>query len=439
MKKSLFVLSILLIISDVFAAENVLSLKLCEKAALTHSQELQKMSNEVLAAQKGADAVGTSLYPSILLEGGAQYMDISPNIKIDGLGNADLGGSVGYYSIGAGVYWTLFDAGLRNKNYDAALKMKAAKQNQIEIVKRQLILSVRISYFKLINSLSAYELLKEQLELSLSHNTDIKRAVSAGSKSKLDEVLSDSDVLIKRKQLKTAMIMIIEAIENLNSLTGNLVRVNDSVFLKDADFNFAPYDKPEYLLEEFLSNMNLMFDFNNPQISSFEIASQYYNILSKAAFDAHYPSINVFAKTSYSVIDSQMINENKILSSAGINLSMPIYQFGRISSLSKQNEFLEQSQKISKEKISEDLNRLFNYSKYKAAVLSSQTQIHQELINQNKIAADMIYKSYLAGNIKFLDVQEMNLRVFESQFDEINTKTQLLIQLAILSSLGEIK
>jgi outer membrane protein TolC len=281
------------------------------------------------------------------------------------------------------------------------------------------------------------ELFNEQLDLAVSQNLEIKRSVHAGARSGLDMALSDAEVLRRKKQISVGQIAVIEAIENINVLTDGLINIvdgDDGKYKMENDL--AALEQSQDLLDRFIKNAALNFDEKNPSFLSLELLSQSYEFLAKAQGALNYPQINVFAKSSLDYPNGpvlESVHQNK----AGADFSMPIYQAKGNRNLKNQYKNLAASNKEKAAQARADLKRQFHYLKEKTRLLLSQIELNKEIVVKNKNAAEIVRKSYQAGNAKFLDVLDMDLRVLQAQADEALAISQVLIHLALLGTMGK--
>ncbi|MDR1695719.1 MAG: TolC family protein [Endomicrobium sp.] len=401
----------------------------CEKRALETSHSVKSAENEFKAAKAVADASKTNLLPALLLEGRAYYVTAVPelDVTLPGIGRIEkrLGDNLNY-SAGLALRWNLFDGNAQRNSHEAAKKAAESKKAVYDYEKKKALTDARIAYFNLITAAANLKLIDEQLVLAVSQNGDIKKGALLGSKSKLDEVMSGNEVLIRQKQKNAAEILLMEAADKLNSLTGNII--------ENYEAGLNAFDSPETLLQAFSKNMDSDFDDKNPQLVSLDMLEQYYGLAADSYKNMNFPRVNIFASSTYDYPDGPNL-EPVWQNRAGADFSMPVYQFGKNSKAAKQHEFTALSVESRKQKLYDDLKRLFNRSKQKARILYSQIDLSKNLVSQSQTAADMTYKSYISGNSKYLDVQYMNLKVLEAKSNETDFYAGLLTELTILEAL----
>lgn len=436
MKKSL-ILFLFFFFAAAAAAEKI-TLDMCQEAALS-SKRIKVFEYEMSAAGAAVKAAKTFYFPSVFLEGSFVYLQNIPKLELStpfGNMEKEMGDNINY-SAGIALYWTLFDGNARVKNYKAALALFEAKKAQLEFEKRKVLFELRSAYFKLINALAYLELFNEQMQLSVSQNADIKKSVSAGIRSALDAALSDAEVLRRKRQISAGQIVVIEIVQEINALTDGLISIAEGDGGRHKISNdLADFDQSSDLFERFIKNTNLNFDEKNPSVLSIELLSQHYEFLSKAQGSLNYPQINVFAKSSLDYPNGpvlESVQQNK----AGAEFSMPVYQARGNRNLKNQNRDLSASNKEKAEQVLADLRRQFHYLKQNISLLIDQMQLNKEIVAKNKSASEIVRKSYQAGNAKFLDVLDMDLRVLQAQADEVNAYTQVLICLALLEGIGK--
>ncbi|MCL2485491.1 MAG: TolC family protein [Endomicrobia bacterium] len=424
----LFFLICLYPFANAFGSQKI-TLAESEKRALETSPSVMAAKNEFNAAEAAADASKTSLLPVLSLEGQAYYLTAVPELDITLPAIGHLSKKLGdnwNYSAGLALRWNLFDGNVQKNNSEAARKLADSKKAAYENEKKKTLMNTRIAYFNLITAAANLKFIDEQLDLSISQNNDIRQGARLGSKSKLDEIMSDNEVLIKTRQKNSAKILLIGAIDNLNSLTNNII--------KNYDIDLNSLDSPEALLKIFSKNIDSVFDDKNPQLLSLEMLEQYYEFISKSYENMNFPRVNVFGTSMYNYPDGPNL-KSVWQNTAGADFYMPVYQFGKNTKLSKQGKFTAMSVENQRQGLYDDLRRLFDRSKEKVKILYTQIDLNKTIISQSKTVAEMTYKSYISGTSRFLDVQFMNLNVLEAQSNETDFYAGLLTELTILEAL----
>ncbi|MCL1972129.1 MAG: TolC family protein [Endomicrobia bacterium] len=414
--------------ANVLGAQRI-TLAECESRALETSPAVMAAKNEFNAAEAAAEASKTNLLPVLSLEGQAYYLTAVPELDISLPVIGELSKKLGdnwNYSAGLALRWNLFDGNVQKNNSEAARKLADSKKAAYDYEKKKTLMETRIAYFNLITAAANLKFIDEQLDLSISQNNDIKKGARLGSKSKLDEIMSDNEVLIKTRQKNSARILLIETADNLNSLSNNII--------KNYDIDLNSLDSPETLLKIFSENIDSVFDDRNPQLLSLDMLEQYYEFISKSYANMNFPRVNIFASSMYDYPDGPNLKP-VWQNTAGADFYMPVYQFGRNTKLSKQSKFTAMSVENQRHGLYDDLKRLFNRSKEKVKILHIQIDLNKTIIAQSKTAAEMTYTSFISGNSRYLDVQFMNLKVLEAQSNETDFYAGLLTELTILEAL----
>jgi len=427
--QALLCLALLSTATAVQAADRI-SLSDCETAALNYSRRIKALANEVKSAESAAESAKTATYPSLVLEANVKYITALP--KFFGMEFGDNWN----YSAGPALYWTAFDGNVKRKNYESMEKLAQSKKFELEYEKKQLILNVRQAYFMLISSLATLDLLNQQLALAQAQNRDVRKGIEHGIKNKLDGVLSDSDVLQRQSQIKSAQISVTDCIKILNDLTGNAVSFDFEKYASQNSWKeLFDFDSLKDLLDKFLAYLSASFDENNSSAASLEMMSKYYETLAGADINSNYPVINIYAKSTMDHPNGPLVetfNQN----TAGASFSMPLYQFGRNKKAAESGRYSAASYEEQKLEVIENMRRLFDSSKKKIAILAAQKDLSADVVDRTKTAAELMFSSYMAGESRFLDVENLNVKVLEAKTSEINIYAQMLTQLAIIASLS---
>jgi len=412
-----------------------------EKQALAFSPSLKSAEAELAAAQAAVKAQRSATLPRVMLEGNAKY-----STRVAKINNMQLGDNWNY-SLGPSVYWTAFDKGSLRFALESAEHTAAARAEDAENVRRQVLFAARSAYFQLQLSLAQVQLIGDQLKLSSDQYRDIALNVRAGTKSRLDELMAHQDVLARLRELRSARNSLSAAVRDLASLTGQELRFDPSLGL-DARMTDSTYTGAEpasvYIAADSSSDLFSRMggyaasapDLSAPSLRALEQLAASYKSMSAVYNSDKWPKLQLSARTSLDYPNGPSLysfNQN----SAGITLSVPLFEGGKNDARSLEAQNKAQSADEKRADLARSITRDFLKARDHYNALAAQQGINTRFAAEAQEAASLTYASYKAGRSTYLEVQSANLRVLSARTILANTDAQMLIDLALLASLGK--
>ncbi|MDD2772167.1 MAG: TolC family protein [Elusimicrobiales bacterium] len=445
--KTIFLLAMLSL--PAHAAQTAhLALSDCQTSAMNLSPQIKSALAEAAAARDAAENVKAALFPRVALEGALRYTGVIPQINLAtpaGTINKQLGDNWNY-SIGPSAYWTLFDNNGSRAAWESARKTAAAKAEDLENARRQVTLSARLAYFQVQLALEQTYLLGDQLKLAISQHEDISLNARAGTKSRLDELMSNQEVLARRRELLQARAELSGALRELAAITGREDPFDPSLAL-DARMNYAEYggiEPPTALVSaepaaSLLSDMEkysaLMPDLESPSLHSLEMMAQSYRAAAESFRADKSPRVLLSARSSLDYPNGPSLYSYG-QNTAGISVSLPLFENGRSDARSREQQNRAQSADERRQELARGIRRDFFKAHDAFSALKLQQDINTEAVKEASEAAALTYSAYKAGRSTWLEVQDANLRVLAAKSQSANTDAQMLIQLALMASAG---
>jgi len=202
------------------AAEFSVTLKAAEESALSVSNQYRGAKFSAEAANAGAAAAGSLLYPRLSLEGSLRYNYVVPEISMPAaLGGPRPLGDNWNYSIGPSASWTL-DGGALRAGREAARHTASGRSSEAENARRQAVLKARVTYFQLQLALEKVYLIAENLQVALSQLKDMELGVKAGSRSRLDGIRARQETTGRRRDLLRARAELSSVLREFSFVTG---------------------------------------------------------------------------------------------------------------------------------------------------------------------------------------------------------------------------
>lgn len=416
-----------------FASEaiNRLTRKYIEEEALKSSYNSKAINAEVEAVQNKADVQNSFLLPKINLEASYKYITEVPTLKFPG-GTTTKFGDNQNYSVGPVLTWTIYDFGATSASVKGIQAQVKAKSAEKEIVERQILLNVRLAYFKVQQRVEQQRLILDSLKLVESQYQDIQNRFKEGSSNRIDSLSAHKEVMNLKLQSRQIQTDLKSDLRDLSALIGT----NNSINL------LIPVE-----VDPIATSLLTMSKFQNDNLN--EVDLRLHPLLqmhkenaeslrlSADNFKANQlPKISLFAKASIDYPNGPIL-ENFNQNTVGLNFSMPLYEGKRSSNevLEKQNMAIVSEHRREQAKI--DLIRDWNKAMDQYKGLREKVEFYNTLVKESEERSKLIYSSYKIGRSSFLEVQSANLQALEAKVQSTTNDIQTLIQLAYLASISK--
>ena len=426
-----------------------LALNDCENRALAHSHLVQNARDEQSAAASFAAAAHSPLLPRILLEGSAKYTDIIPKISLSLPGmtiNKEMTDNWNY-SLGPSLYWTVYDSGALRLAYQSAAGSAKAKDEETAAAIRQNTLASRLAYFQVELQLEQVYLIGDQLKLATKQHADIALNAKTGTKTRLDELLSHQQVLERLRQLRQSRAALAGALRDLASLTGE--NPGDAALALDARMDPANYEAveaPSLLVSaqpapELLAAMSqyaaAVPDLQTPSLRGMELSAAALRAAAKSYDAGLGPKVQLSARTSLDYPNGPALysfDQNAV----GVSVSLPLFEGGKTAAQSQ--EQLRHADALDQRRLdsADTLVRDFAKAKDQYFALAAQQVINRQEATEAEEAARLTYDSYKSGRSTYLEVQDANLRTLSAKTQIASADAQMLIELALMASMGKL-
>jgi outer membrane protein len=404
---ALLVATALATATQMASAENLLQIY---QQAKSHDAQFKAQESAHLAILEKKQQALAGLKPQVNLSGSANY-----NTSRDSISNTTVDGNLAQYSLE--ISQSLFNKQLSSSvsQTDALIGQSTAA---LAANRQDLVIRVTNAYFAALtaqdtlsfataekNAISRQlEQANAYFEAGRSAITDVKEAEASYAASVAQEIAATQQLDVAREQLRV--------------LTGGFY---NSLNGPRADL---PMTMPTPAGIEAWVNMAKQ---NNPLIR----ASQQSVLVAKKGVDfergAKYPKVNLYASQSSSYLDND-IYKNKTTDSAavGVNLSVPLYTGGSLSSKVRGAQHtLQQAQQLA------DLQSRQTEQQTRSAFLSVQSSISQVKANQQALAsaetaAEATQAGFEVGTRTAVDVLNSLRSVFKARRDYAGSRYSYL-------------
>ena len=315
-------------------------------------------------------------------------------------------------------------ATLKMNEYDAQLALVSAHSSQISLINQ-----IKKAYYVILLSQDSYDVFKRSYKNSFENANVIKNKYKQGTVSEYEWIRADVQVKNAESNLTSAESAVSMSKLQLKILMGLDMDVQIKVLGKLSDLEAEKYS--EYM------KVDTGAIAKNIDLVQFDIKSKQLEQSLKIQQSAWLPSLGASINYSYNSLgnDSQkMFNDytNYPASSAGISLSIPIFQGGSKYFKYKQIKIQQEELKIQRENLkrSVDLQVLNCIDNIKKSI--KKIESNKEGLKQAEKALSISQKMYDVGGATYLDLNNTELAYInaglsynQSIFDYLSAKADL--------------
>ena len=448
MRTTLFLLAILLTagISPAAVPEYRMGFDEGVQAALAKSARLKAVEREQAAArQKSAGTMGV-LLPRLSIDASYRQVTEVPEMAlVPGRPPVKFGDN-NNWSVGPGASWTVWDWGSAYMGWRSIAALTDAKGEEAALTRRQIRLSASTAYCQVQVALEAARLLADSLKLAEEQYRDISRRLNAGSASKLDALLAHQDVLARQREFIQARTALGSALQDLFALTGTGEGL-DTAFPVDATTAAAmPADVPAHSLIVAMDPMEVSATLLNESIrrrpDSQYPGVRFYSRMADSSRNAangvlasNLPALSVSARATRDYPNGPVLEEINQRTWMAV-VSFPVFEWG-----CRGREEWEQREKTKayeerRNLAMVELLRDWRKASDALAGLDIQGGVNRQAAAETAELARLTYDAYKTGQARFTEVQAANLRALQARVQEVRTKAETLVQMAIIKSLS---
>jgi len=419
-----------------------------EQLALQNSPLYQSALQDARAAESRAEAMHGPVYPRLSIDGSYRYITVVPELSLQA-GPLSVHQKLGdntNYSVGPTLSWTAFDGGAVSNSYGSALSDAKAKEQEAEAVRRQQLLLCRTLYFQLTLASEQLVVLSNSVNLSNTQYDDITKQVRAGAKSRIDQLSAHQELLSRQQQLSRAQSDMAAALRELAAITGTTPVLPETCIPADKRVSglllqdtvkptiITQIDAVDNLLSRFAGySGSKLWEAHPSLVASQKLAeSAHYAIMS--ADSAFWPRLQLTARTSLDYPNTMVletINQNTF----GANLSWSLFEGNGDRNRAASYHSQELSAQARREQISRSLFCDWAKAHDQLTALNRQRELAAQAASEADELAAIAYKSYRAGSLTYLELQNANYKVLEAKLQLARVQIQLLTTEAVLASL----
>ncbi len=398
-----------------------------ESIAIENSHSIASQSYVVKSAKEDAKAQQVKRYPQLSLGADTMFQSKIGEISNPVFGTQDVGSHTNW-SAGPVLDMVVWDTGHITKKARSLDKNADAQYENLDYNTRQVLLSARVAYINVQLAKEQVLLVKSALALARSQYADVSAKKNAGTADLLDLTVAHQEVVDREKDMETATGQLAIARRDLIAALG----YNPDV--KNADA--VDVEPIRNVLTTLLPKSNAHVDVEaHPRVKALEDQSEAYDFAAKSSSARHWPKITArgSATVEYPNLgNNETIQQNKML----LNLHLPILDWGMISKETRSSRYQSYSAKEQKAQTAIDLSRDTEDIRERIGTLKDLRAANVKVVRDAIEVARLMYDSYNAGRVIFLDVQRANVKALSAKVDSAQNDAELATQISRLLALA---
>ena len=416
-------------------------------AALDTSDQWKSARSAAEAAQDQALAQRGALLPHLAVSGYYRYVTEIPSLSIVPGAPAFPFTTHNQYSIGPEASWTVFSGGAIIQAWRAAQANARAQGQEADAIRRQVRLAARLAYFQAELAAEQVRLYAESYRVESSQYHDISVRYSAGGASRVDLLSAEQDLLTRHDLLLQGRANLATAIRDLTSIT-RIGENMDASWPLDKDTTvpatvempsptlILATDSPKKSLTQMEKLADRRFDERQPQLEFLAELTESSRRTAKSLEGGHWPTLSVLASLMQEYPNGP-IKESVTQKTFGVNLSFPIFEGGSTLHAARAQKKQAESTEEKRAQTARDLLDSWQKARDQAAALRIRQIVTRRSADRAADVARLQYEAYKDGHIRFVDLEDANLREIQAKVQAVTTDVSLLIQLANLESLSQ--
>jgi len=424
-----------------------LSLDRAVEASLDTSDQWKSARLNAEGAEDEALSRRGRLMPKLSVNGSYTYLAEIPDLQVTPQSPAIAFTTHNQYSIGPVVNWTVFSGGALLQAWRAAQASARAQRREAEAVHRQIRLAARLAYFQAQLASEQVRLYAESYRVEEAQYRDISVRYTNGESARVDLLSAEEDLLSRQNQLLQARANLASAIRDLSSITRQGENLDPTWPLDDKTTLEPAAEMPASTLvlaldplSDSLAKMDpkgvQLFDPRQPALEYLAELAESARRTARSLEGGHWPTLSVLASLMREYPNGP-IAESVTQKTFGISLSFPLFAGGETLYAVRAQKRQAESTEETRAQTARNLLDSWQKARDQAASLRLQQVLTRRAAERAAEVARLRYQAYRLGQLRYLDVEDANLKEVQAKVDSATTNVNLLIQLANLESLSE--
>jgi outer membrane protein TolC len=416
-------------------------------SSLETSDQWKSARSAAAAAQDQVLAQRGSLLPHLSVDGSYRYVTEIPSFSAAPGAPSIQFTTHNQYSIGPTLSWTAFAGGTLIQARRAAEANARAQDHEANAIRRQVRLAARLAYFQAQLASEQVRLFAESFRVEQAQYKDISVRYANGESARVDLLSAEEDLLSRQNQLLQARANLATAIRDLASITRQGENLDPTWPLDDKTILEVAAEMPASTLilsldplHDSLAAMNPKgghsFDLHQPSLEYLSELAESARRTAKSLEGGHWPTLSVLGSLMQEYPNGP-IAESVTQKTFGVNLSFPLFEGGSTLYAARAQKRAAEATEENRAQTARNLLDSWQKARDQAESLRVRQTVTRRAADRAAEVARLRYQAYKLGQLRYLDVEDANLKEVQAKVEAATTDVNLLVQLANLESLSE--
>jgi outer membrane protein len=433
MKYRIVFLTLLLVVSQLFAQKHIITPNEAVSLALENNYGIKLANNQLETAKNNTSLLNSGYLPTITGNAGATYNIDNTEAEFSN-GNVTIlnGAESSRYNASVNLNYILFDGLGRSYDYKQLKEHYQLTELQARETIENTIFQLFTVYYSVAQLTENNLAIKQTLAISKDRLLRAQYQFDYGQSTKLNVLNAEVDINNDSINLINAKQQLINFKRDLNVVFGNIL-AND--FDVDTTINFdVLYDKETLFESAKTRNIALLQIEKNIMISGYDI---------KSGKSAYLPTLGLtgtygWNKNNNNAASFLAVSTNTGVS-GGLNLSWNLFDGGRTITRVKNAKINLENQQLQKELLLINLQRDFNnaWDDYQNKLSIYKIQEENIITSQNNF--DRTEEKFKIGQVNSIEFRQAQLNLLNAELSKNQAKYQAkLSELLLLQFSGEL-
>ena len=401
-------------------AQEVMPLKDVISEALAQNFDIAIASNNTLIAKNQATKAQAGYYPTVSLNGNANYSINNTNLKfagglpdveVDGAQNTSLGSNIGFN-------YVIFNGFGKVPTYQNLMFSHKLNEVQAQVIAENLVLDILNKYLDIQENCLNLEAANSNLSISRDRLQRATLGNKNGVKTKLDVLSAQVDFNNDNLQVQTILTNISKQKASVNILMGrepgNPFRTSETIEVP-ADLKISSIE--DQALE------------NNSTILLAQLSQSLATNQSKMTEGIRLPTLSASGYYGYNTSQNGagiILSQSNLGFNGGLTLSMPIFNGNQLSTAMKNADISLLNSDLELEKAKLAIKNQLYAAQADNELLLKNLELQEENIALASTALERAQQSYNNGQISYNDLRAAQLNLFIAQNSLVQAKINVV-------------
>ena len=428
--KTSILLALIILSGYTTMAQEELNLQQIISIALQENFDIAIAKNKTTSASNLATKGQAGYYPSVNLNGNANYSINNtslkfagglPDVEVQGAQSTNLGANVGFN-------YVIFNGFGRVHTYQNLMATQRLNKVQAQVVAENLVLNIVNQYLDLQQNKLNLEAAIQNLVVSEDRVKRVSIANKNGVKSKLDVLSAEVDLNNDSLTIENLTTSIAKQKANLNVQMG-----------RDPKTNFNTTDAIDVPAELNIDEIEAQALANNSSMLLAQVSQILATNQAEIINGGRLPTLAANGSYGYNTAQNGagiVLSQSTLGFQGGLTLSMPIYNGNQLTTAMANADLAKQNSELELAKAKLNIQSQLHTAQLDSKLITSTLQAQEENVRLAQLALERAQSSYINGQISFNDLRVAQLNVLIAKNNTNQAKINLVKLYYTVSRLG---